>query len=217
MNEYLNARSEWNERYGSYIAAARRWRAVAWMALALAFVTTGGVVVLATQSRVVPYVVEVDGRQRPVAIFKAEEMRAGTPRFIRAELARFVQDFRGVSYDAAVQREAVERVYAHLAAGSPATSAVSSWYRANDPFDRASRETTVVEVSQVLNVSGDVWRMEWTERPRSRAGTQGEPVSWTGTAKVERGDIREELLILNPIGLFVSEFDWSRDLRERSE
>lgn len=215
MDEYLNARREWSERYGTYIAAARRWRAVAWVALGLACVGTGGAVVLATQSRIVPYVVEVDGSQRPVAVYAAEELRGGAPRFVRAELARFVRDLRGVSYDAAVQREAVERVYAHLASGSAATAAVSAWYRENDPFERAAEETAVVEVSQVLKVSGDVWRIEWTERPRSRSGIQGEPVSWTGTAKVERGGIREELLILNPIGLFVSEFDWSRDLRER--
>lgn len=212
---YLAGRQEWSERYGSYIESRRRWRWVAVCALGVAAVSTIGVVVLAMQSRIVPYVVEVDGRERPLQVYRADELRGGTPALVRASLARWVQDLRGVSSDAAVQRGAVERVYAYLASGDPAQAAVSDWYAANPPFDRAAESTVVVEVSQALQVSRDTWRLEWVERPRSRNGTREPPVRWTGTATVERGAVSEELLILNPVGLFVREFDWSRDLRER--
>ena len=37
-NPYLDARREWNERYGSYIAQARNWRFAAVVALLLALV-----------------------------------------------------------------------------------------------------------------------------------------------------------------------------------
>lgn len=184
-------------------------------ALGLAAASTTGLIVLAMQSRIVPYVVEVDGRQHVLQVYRANELRGGTPALVRALLARWVQDLRGVSSDVNVQVRAVERVYAYLASGDPAETAVSEWYAGNPPFDRAAEATIVVEVSQVLQVSRDTWRLEWVERARSRAG-QAEPrVWWTGTATIGRGAVSEELLILNPVGLFVREFDWSRDLRDR--
>ena len=217
MNEsYLAGRREWSERYGSYIESRRQWRRVAVCTLVYAAVLTVGFVAVATQSRIVPYVVEVDGgSQRPLRVYAADQLGAGTPALVRASLARWVQDLRGVSSDATVQRDAVERVYALLASGDPAQAAISEWYAANPPFDRAAEATVAVEVSQVLNVTGATWRLEWTERPRSRNGFSRPAVRWTGTATVERGSVSEELLILNPAGLFVREFDWSRDLQER--
>ena len=212
---YLNARREWGERYGSYIAAARRWRIVAVAALALAAVCAGGLAVVATQSRIIPYIVEVDGKQRPLRVYPAEELRGGEPHVVRAELAWFVTELRGVSSDAVVQRAAVERVYAHLSAGEPATTAISGWFKTNNPFARAANETVSVEVSQALQLGRDTWRIEWVERPRARSGEALEAVRMTGTATVVQGDVSEEMLILNPAGVYVREFDWSRDLRQR--
>lgn len=213
LEQYTLARREWNERYGSHIVRARQWRRAAFAALAAAAASTGGLVALATQSRIVPYVVEVDGQQRPLHVYRADELRAGS-HLVRAELAAFVGELRAVSSDAEVQRAAVERVYAHLSQGEPATEAISGWYRSHNPFDRAARETVVVEVNQVLQLSGESWRIEWTERPRSRTGQPGGAVRWTATAQVATGDVPEDRLILNPVGLIVREFDWSRDLLE---
>lgn len=213
---YLAGRQEWDDRYGGIVESRRQWRRVALCALACAAVLTVGFVAVATQSRIVPYVVEVHGdSQRPLRVYPADELQAGTPSLVRASLARWVQDLRGVSSDATAQRAAVERVYALLASGDPAQAAISEWYSANPPFDRAAEATVAVEVSQVLLISGDTWRLEWVERPRARNGLAAAPVRWTGTATVERGSVSEELLILNPVGLFVREFDWSRDLQER--
>lgn len=213
---YMAARREWNERYGSYIARARQWRLVAMVSLCVAVVSVSGVVVLATQSRIVPYVVEVDGRGETVGVHRADELSGGTEALTRATLVRWVQDLRGVSSDATAQRRAIDRVYAHLSDGAPAATAVGEWYRANQPFERAASETVVVEVSQALRVSRDTWRIEWTERPRTRRGAALEAAQWTGTATVSRGGVSAEMLILNPTGLYVAEFDWSRDLRERA-
>ena len=215
LSYYLNARREWGERYGSYIAAARRWRVVAVASLGVAAVCAAGLVILGTQSRVIPYIVEVDGKQRPLRVYPADELRGNEPHVVRAELAAFVTELRGVSSDAVVQRAAVERVYAHLSGGEPATTAVSEWFAANNPFERAAKETVAVEVSQALQLGRDSWRIEWVERPRARSGEALEPVRMTGTASVVQGDVSAEMLILNPAGVFVREFDWSRDLRQR--
>jgi len=209
---YLLARREWNERYGSYIARAKVWRGIALTSLVIAAVAVGGVVHFASQNKLIPYVVEVGGDGRPLQVYYADEAQPLDQRVIRAQLAQFVQDMRSVSTDVAVQRRAVERAYAHLSADMPAYTAVNQWFRQNVPFERATEETVVVEVRQVLPLSDKTWRIEWVERPRSRNGESMPATRWTGTATiVTSGEVNPQTLLYNPTGLYIKEFDWSRD------
>src|SRR3569833_3338132 len=66
-NPYLDARREWNERYGDYIAQARNWRYAAFITLLVCGALALGVVWLMTQSRIVPCGGGGDGRGRPRA------------------------------------------------------------------------------------------------------------------------------------------------------
>lgn len=209
---YLLARREWNERYGSYIARAKVWRGIALTSLVIAAVAVGGVVYFASQNKLIPYIVEVGGDGQPLKAYYAEEAQTLDQRIVRAQLAQFVQDMRSVSTDVAVQRRAVERAYAHLSADMPAYTAVNEWFRQNVPFERATEETVVVEVRQVLPLSDKTWRIEWVERPRSRNGESMPATRWTGTATiVNSGELNPQTLLYNPTGLYIKDFDWSRD------
>ena len=46
-NPYLDARKEWDERYGSLISRANNWRRAAFAALLIALLETGGLIALA--------------------------------------------------------------------------------------------------------------------------------------------------------------------------
>jgi len=59
-NPYLAARLEWNERYHGFIRAKRNWQIVAVVALVVNAVLGLGILWQASQSRVTPYVGEVD-------------------------------------------------------------------------------------------------------------------------------------------------------------
>jgi type IV secretion system protein VirB5 len=72
LSPYLAARQEWNERYGSYIAQAYAWRLTALIALVIAAIATGGLVLIASQSQVVPYVVKVDRLGTAIAVDRAD-------------------------------------------------------------------------------------------------------------------------------------------------
>jgi hypothetical protein len=67
-NPYFRRKS-YLEAHGCYVTAARQWRAVSILALAVAGISTTGMVLLGTQAQVVPYVVKVDklGEALPVA------------------------------------------------------------------------------------------------------------------------------------------------------
>ena len=123
-NPYLDARREWNERYGSYIQEARRWRTVAAVAAAITLLAVGGVVWIGGQSKLVPFLVMIN--QKGEALVG----RVATPGevnddMIRALLAGFVEDWRSVSVDGGMQKKMIDNVYAHLSGGDAATSSRS--------------------------------------------------------------------------------------------
>lgn len=209
---YLAARREWNERYGSYIATAKMWRGMAVTSLVIAAVSVGGVVHFASQNKLIPYVVEVNADGDTLQVYQASQMLPADRRVVRAQLAQFINDVRSVSSDVAVQRRSIERAYAHLSGDLPAYTAINTWFRQNVPFERARNETVVVEVRQVLPLSDNTWRIEWIERPRSRNGEALPATRWTGTASVVTGgEVDARTIMLNPVGLYIREFDWSRD------
>ena len=90
VNPYLDARCEWNERYGGYIAAATSWRRCACAALAVAAVAVGGLVWSAGQTRIVPYVVAVDRLGDALAVGRADTALPADARIVRAQLARWI-------------------------------------------------------------------------------------------------------------------------------
>ena len=146
---YLSARREWNERYGDYIARARSWRWAAFAALAVALVLAIGVVWQGAQSKVVPYVVEVDKLGDAVAVARADRAAPADVRVIKAQLAAWIVDVRSVSSDPLAQKAALSRSYAMTAA--TATLFLNDYYRQHSPFSQ--NRTVAVSVDAVLPIS----------------------------------------------------------------
>jgi type IV secretion system protein VirB5 len=172
LNPYLAARQEWNERYGSSIARAHAWRLTAILALIIAALATGGLVLIASQSQIVPYVVKVDRLGTAIAVDRADRAERPDEAVIVAQLARWVTAVRSVYADAAAQRTLVKEGYAMINRRGDAFGALNDHMRAHDPFERAKTETVAVEVESVLPISGDSWRLEWREEVRGRDGAR---------------------------------------------
>jgi len=212
-NPYLAARREWNERYGDWVAAAKTWRLAALLALSVCLVLAVGSIYLASQATLVPYIVELDraGLPKHVALAGQDLSAHQEERVIRAQLARFVRDVREVVADVELQKRAVARAYSHLSRQHPAFQTISQFHRNHSPF--RNDETVVVEISQVLPISADSWRVEWQEKSYGRGGNARTSARMAGIATIQiGGEVREETLLLNPLGLYVLDFNWSRDL-----
>ena len=59
-NPYVEARREWDERYADLVLGKRNWQVAASGLLAATLILAIGMVWLATRSRYIPFVVEVD-------------------------------------------------------------------------------------------------------------------------------------------------------------
>lgn len=212
-NPYIAARQEWTERYGSYVKAAAAWRTVGVTSLALALVSTSYALYQSTQVRLVPYIVEVDKLGSAVNAGFPAQIEYADPRVVRAVLAGFVTNFRSVTPDAVVQKQYIDRVYAMLRTTDPATEKVNGWFRSASPFEKAKTATVSVEVNNVVPLSTQSFQIDWTEYERDRKGKEVATRRFRGVATVVLIPPQDEAVIrLNPIGLYLKDFDWTAQI-----
>ena len=206
---YLSARREWNERYGDYIARARSWRWAAFAALAVSLVLAIGVVWQAAQSKVVPYVVEVDKLGDAVAVARADRAAPADERVVKAQLAAWIVDVRSVSSDPLAQKSALSRSYAMTAA--TATIFLNDYYQQHSPFGQP--RTVAVSVDAVLPVSKQTYQLQWSEDARDLQGRDLATTHWLASVTVAFDPPTDERGILsNPLGLYITGISWTQRL-----
>ena len=213
--EVLRGRYEFARQFSDLAKGKRNWQLVAFGSLALLALSVVGLVTLALQSRVVPYVVEVDGLGRAEAIAPAEAVPTAHDRVVTAALSSFVSNIRTAYPDPVAQRDAVYRAYAHVA--GDARGYLESHFSdpANDPRQQGRGYRRAVEVTNVLPVPGAVeggpttYRVQWYEREESpREGTRER--AWEGYLSVEvHPPTSTEAVERNPLGVYVTDLSWS--------
>jgi type IV secretion system protein VirB5 len=212
-NPYLAARNEWNERYGSNVKAAAAWRIVGVTGMAMAVIGFGYALYQSTQVKLVPYIVEVDKLGTAALAGFPQQIEYADPRVVRATLGSFVSNFRSVTPDAVVQKQYIDRTYALLRTSDPATEKINGWFRSNSPFEKAKSATVAVEVNNIVALSNQSYQIDWTELERDRKGKEVAVRRFRGIATVTLTPPQDEALIrLNPIGLYLRDFDWTAQL-----
>lgn len=212
-NPYLAARQEWNERYGSYVKAAAAWRIVGIVGMLLAVISTSYALYQSTQVKLLPYIVEVDKLGTAASTGFPQQIEYADPRVVRATLGSFVSNFRSVTPDAVVQKQYIDRTYALLRTSDPATEKINAWFRGNSPFDKARNATVAIEVNNVVPLSNQSYQIDWTEYERDRKGKETAVRRFRGVATVTLTPPQDEGVIrLNPIGLYLRDFEWTAQL-----
>ena len=201
---YLNGREEWLERYGSYISRAAQWRMVAFLCLIITAVSITGNVIQASQTKTIPYIIEVDALGKAAVVARADTASATPQRLIQAEIAKCVSDWRTVTADVELQQKMIERL-SFFMAGS-AKGVLRQWYEANNPYEIAKSGKLVhVEIKGLpLPVSSDSYRVEWVETVRSHAGVTLDSYTYEATVTVQiNPPTVDAVLLRNPGGVYI--------------
>ncbi|MES9936745.1 MAG: conjugal transfer protein TrbF [Sedimenticola sp.] len=214
-NPYIDARREWNERYGDYISQAATWRLIAIVTTLVSLIAVGGVLYLASQSKFIPYIVEVDRQGHATAVGPAVKASKADERVIMAMLADFISNWRSVTMDVEIQKRQVFDVYAHVSSSDPAYTTLNEYFKSADPFQRARTEVVSIEVTSLLRLSDTAWEVEWTERMRDRNGHMLKKSKHfkgaLNTLMTKSSEDRHRLQV-NPIGLYITELSWAEML-----
>lgn len=210
---YLAARQEWTERYGSYVQAARAWRIVGVLGLSMAVIGFTYAMYLSAQVKLVPYIVEVDKLGTSVMAGFPQQIEYADARVVRATLGNFVTSLKSITPDAVVQKQYIDRTYALLRTSDPSTQKINAWFRGNSPFEKAKTSTVAIEVNNIVALSNQTYQIDWTEYERDRKGKEIGARRFRGIATVALTAPQDEAIIrLNPIGLYVQDFDWTAQL-----
>lgn len=207
---YQRAAQAWDDRIGSARVQAKNWRLMAFGCLALSAALTGGLVWQSARGHITPWVVEVDGRGEAVSAGPAEAAYRPTDPQIAFHLARFIEQVRTVPADPVVLRQNWLRAYDFTT--DRGALALNDYARADDPFAKVGREQVSVEISSVIRASPDSFRIAWTER-RYQDGQIAGTERWTAIVTlVVQPPRTPDALRKNPLGVFVTALNWSREM-----
>ncbi|TPG21755.1 conjugal transfer protein TrbF [Sphingomonas koreensis] len=199
----------WDERIGSARVQARNWRLIAFGMLAMSSAMTGGLIWQSLQSRVVPYVVEVDRLGEARAMTPAEAVYHPTDPQIAWHLAKFIEHVRSVSLDPVLMRG--DWLSAFDFVTERGGRFLDAYARAADPFADIGEKTVSVQVTSVLRASDRSFQVDWTESVFDR-GTPAGVSHWTGILTIViTPPTSADTLRKNPLGVYVDAIDWSRE------
>lgn len=212
VTRHQRAAQVWDDRMGAARVQAKNWRLAFFGCLILSGGLASAVVWQASRGTITPWVVEVDKLGEARSVAPAEGDFSPTDPQIAFHLARFIEHVRSIPSDPVVLRR--DWLSAYDFATTSGAQALNDYARTNDPFAEIGKRQVAVDVSSVIRASKDSFRIAWTER-RYQDGSLLETSRWSAIVTVTIQPPRTpESLRTNPLGVFVSSLNWSKELSQ---
>ncbi|MEE8663136.1 MAG: conjugal transfer protein TrbF [Acetobacter sp.] len=210
VTPYQKAAQAWDERIGSARIQARNWRLMAFGSLSLSVGLGAGLVWQSARGTITPWVVQVDHLGQAQVVAPATAGYTPADPQIAWYLAQFLHDVRALSSDPVVVRQNWLRAYDFTTTSG--AQALNDYARLNDPFSRIGHEQIEVDIASVIRASPGSFRLAWTER-HYRDGAFTGTERWTAIVSVVLHTSRDaDHLRKNPLGIYVSAINWSKEL-----
>ena len=213
---YLRAKEEWDRRIGTTVVQAKNWRLGFFSCALLALIMTGLNAYQLTQRKVVPFIVSVNPESGEAAVIgKALEINY-TPKEqeIKYFLSQFIQNVRSVPSDPVVIKR--NWLTAYLFLRKQAANLLNEMTNSSEdsPAKKIGEQTIMVKPISVVRVGdSNSFQARWKESRFSKNGAPIEEYTMAGVFSVEvetPGD--EQTLTANPLGIFITNFQWNREL-----
>lgn len=209
---YMDARREWNERYGSYIKQAHTWKIISIFLMFITLLAVGGFIYTSSQNRFIPYIVQINKLGKPISTFRAKVSIIKDPKIIKFSLSEFIVNYRTVYNDKDVQVQMIKKAYNYLSANSPAYNMLTQYFVDNPPFHQKKR--VVVKIISVIQLSKNNWQIDWEEKTFNKKGELTQTENYKGITKFAIvPPTSEENILKNPIGLYITEFNFNKKIK----
>ncbi|MHB0889008.1 VirB8/TrbF family protein [Acidithiobacillus sp.] len=209
-NPYLNARREWDERYGDALSRAHNWKMMAFGAVAVAGIAVAGIAYIGAQSKIQPYVVAIDRMGNPIAMAQPVTGGAVNQRIIEAQVAAWVWNWRSMLSDHVAQKQLLAQVYAM--ASTQTAAELNPWYKRSWTADVGY--VVSPHITSILPISNNTYQVNWTEtkyQDGRNDGTASYKANVTvGIDKKIAGTAQASML--NPLGIYVQSITWTKVL-----
>lgn len=207
-NPYLNARREWDERYGDVLSRAHSWKMAAFGAIGVAVIAVLGVSYIGSKSKIEPYVVAINKIGDPIGM--AEPVSGGPidQRIIEAQVTNWVWLWRTMLDDPQAQKAILAKVYAM--ASTQAAAQIDPWYK--KVWARDAGDVVSPHITSVLPVSKHVYQVTWQEAIYKDGQRQGAPQMYKANITVGRDKKlanSAQASMLNPLGIYIKSLTWT--------
>jgi type IV secretion system protein VirB5 len=200
----------WDERIGSARVQARNWRLMAFGSLVLSSTMVVALIWQSLQSRVTPYIVEVDRLGEARAVSPAEADYTPSDPQIAWYLAEFIRNVRTVSLDPVLMRRDWLTAYDFVT--QRGAQFLGEYARTEKPFEQIGERTVSVQVTSVVRASDRSFQIEWAETAFERGSKSG-TTRWTAILGVQtRAPRSADEIRRNPLGIYIDAIDWTRKL-----
>jgi type IV secretion system protein TrbF len=210
---YLDVRQQWNEQFASSLAAKRNWQLLSFIQAVALIVLIAGLIITSSQSKVVPYVVEVDKIGRAIATGPAEASTLHNEKITKAHLYRFIELWRGVITDVEAMRKNLGEAY-KVVLPDVKNNILDPYYKTNDAIELSAHLSRQVVPITFLKQSENTYLIEWRETDRDTSNQIIHESQWKAliTIKIAAPDALEKQVKydpFNPLGIYISGLSWS--------
>lgn len=206
------AEAAWDERIGGARVAAYNWRRIALGLIVCCIALTIGLVVQSLKSTVIPYVVTVDKQTGEVEKAGAFTNSNYTPQEgeIKYFIAEFVKNARTIGYDP-VAYSNMQRKAGHFLTVTAAQKYATTMK--NDQNKKLGKYTVSVKNISVQKVpeSDSSYLVRWVEEVVRINSSEYQDIPMSGTFSYTKLPVKEEDLLINPLGLYITGFDFVQD------
>lgn len=213
-NPNLNAKNVWNSRISEFFWKYRAWQLLALISLLIAFIAVSGVIYIGSQSKFIPYIVEVNKLGETIVVGRTQAGTIKDPRIIRAKVANFIDTLRLVSVDPALQRNYIYKTYESLRRGDPAFEKANIFYQDNktNPFKLGKNISRNIEIKSLNRQTDETYQIDWLEKTYDKKGILLNVKEFRALVTVFLSHIDVESvdqLIDNPLGIYIRDYNIS--------
>ena len=217
---YARAQKGWDDRLGSVAVQAKNWRLLAFALAGLCLLTTAGWIMQAARPEPAALVIQVERGTGVANLVGRLDSIAYSPQVqeISYFLGRFVNMVRAVPLDPVVVKRNWIDAYQFMR--QPAANQLDEWARRpGSPLSKIGEQTVAIEVIAVTPVGGSKsYQVRWRETTYSREGALRDAAIMSGIFTIEfEAQRSERRAMVNPIGLFIKSFQWTRETTEPAQ
>lgn len=204
----FDALREYDRLMGEKCRDARTWRMITAMSAMANAVMVAIVFWAFRQNKVVPILVSQNeiGEVRYLGSTKTAYSGATvTDTMVQAQLRRFITNMHTIPQDPDVLRNNLKECYAALTTAS--ATKFTKHVQADSPFTDFGYRNRTVTIESVLSLSGDSWQIDFIVRTTNADGTGEKEQRKRAVLTTALLEPPEDDMILNPMGIYVSNFD----------
>lgn len=213
-NPNLNAKNVWNSRISEFFWKYRAWQLISILSLLVTLVAISGVIYIGSQSKFIPYIVEVNKLGETIVVGRTQTGTIKDPRIIRARVANFIDTLRLVSIDPALQRNYIYKTYESLRRGDPAFEKANIFYQDNktNPFKLGKNISRNIEIKSLNRQTDETYQIDWLEKTYDKKGILLYIKEFRALVTVFLSPVDVESvdqLIENPLGIYIKDYNIS--------